>query len=110
MVNFMNAIQKYIRNKRYKKYLKLKQEFSDLEPPKIRIESRNIYPLKATRYIDTLRLSGEDEEFAIIKHYKEEIIREFGELAVNFEVYDSEKHPHTKVVRGTLYVAKKEGM
>lgn len=106
----MNIIQKYFKNKRYKKYLKLKQEFSDLEPPKILREKQDIVPLRTRRYVDIRRMLSEEEEFTIIKHYKEEIIRELGEIAVNFEVSDSEKRPHTKVITGTLYVAKQRIM
>lgn len=112
MVNFMDVIRKYIRNKRYKKYLKLKQEFSDLEPPKILREERNIVPFVVTRHIDVPHLS--EEQWPIMfKHCKSDMAHELAvEIMRNttFEVFDSKSIPYIKIIRGTVYIAKKEGM
>lgn len=41
----MNAIQKYIRKKRFEKYLKLKQEFGCIKQPKVYVVERDIKKL-----------------------------------------------------------------
>ena len=45
----MNAIQKYIRKKRFEKYLKLKQEFGCIKQPKVYVVERDIKKLIADR-------------------------------------------------------------
>ena len=45
----MNTIQKYIRKKRFEKYLKLTQEFGCIKQPKVYVVERDIKKLIADR-------------------------------------------------------------
>lgn len=103
----MNAIQKYIRKKRFEKYLKLKQEFGCIKQPKVYVVERDIKKLIADSGFDISCLP-ESEWSNMIDHCKSKLAYEFAKSLIPYmtiEVFDSEIRPFTKVVRGTLYVA-----
>lgn len=107
----MNAIQKYIRKKRFEKYLKLKQEFGYIKQPKVYVVERDIKKLIADRGFDISCLP-ESEWSNMIDHCKSKLAYEFAKSLIPYmtiEVFDSEIRPFTKVVRGTLYVALERG-
>lgn len=107
----MNTIQKYIRKKRFEKYLKLKQEFGCIKQSKVYVVERDIKKLIADRGFDISCLP-ESEWSNMIDHCKSELAYEFAKSLIPYmtiEVFDSEIRPFTKVVRGTLYVALERG-
>lgn len=108
----MIAIKKYIQNKRFEKYLKLKQEFSYLEQPMIKTMPQEIKQYAAVRYVDMHQIS-EEQWSMLLDYYKSSIARELADKIVQqymtIKICDSPNCQCTKIIRGTVYVALKKG-
>ena len=110
----MNVVQKYIQKKRFEKYLKLDREFGILmDRTEIHVErvANDIKKLSVERELNITGMAEEDLA-KVIEYHKPEMAFEFEKLLIPYikvESFDSEVRPFRKIVRGTIYVASKEG-